>query len=161
AEGRVSDSVARLEMGLGLMNQAGADIYTPFFGGVYASALADEGRMKQSTEIERDVVTKLDQGSEQWAAAEIYRMIADADYWHRGAVDKAIDGLQRAIEVAKGQDAKLWELRATVSLARIWGDQGEKSQGLALLTPVVEDFPIGGRDLADVAMARTLLQQLA
>ena len=67
---------------------------------------------------------------------------------------------KRAIAVAKGQAAKLWELRATVSLARILGDQGKRSQALELLTPVVQSFPAGGRDLADMAEAGALLREL-
>ena len=99
--------------------------------------------------------------SEHWFAAVDYRLIADADYGHRGAAEKFIQGLQQAIVIAKGQGAKLWELRASVSLAQIWGDQGERSRVLILLTPVVKNFPVGGRDLADMASANTLLQALS
>ena len=65
-----------------------------------------------------------------------------------------------AIEVAVQQEAKLFELRAATSLARLWADQGERRRALDLLAPVHGWFT-QGLDAADVAAARRLLDELA
>lgn len=158
---RYVESVEKLALGLQTYKAANASFLVPHAQAAYAASLSALGRFDETAEAERTAIGMIDRGSEQWFAAEVHRLIADADYWHWGAAEKAIQGLRRAIAVAKGQDARLWELRATVSLARILGDQGERSQALELLTPVVENFPVGGRELADMAQARAVLQELA
>jgi len=160
-EKRYAESVQQMGPAFELMRKAGNAMWRPHLQAIYASGLAALGQFDEARKAELSATSMIERGSEQWAVAEVYRLIADADYWHRRDAEKSIDGLQRAIGIAKGQGAKLWELRATVSLARIWGDQQERSQGVALLTPVVEGFPHGGRDLADMAIAKTVLQELA
>lgn len=160
ARQRYAESVEKLSAGFQTLRTMNTSFGVALWQAAYASSLGALGRFDEAAEAERTAIGLIEHGSEQWLTAEVHRLIADADYWHRGAAEKAIEGLQRAIAVAKGQDARLWELRATVSLARILGDQGERSQALELLTPVVQSFPAGGRDLADMAEAGALLREL-
>ena len=62
----------------------------------------------------------------------------------------------RAIEVARVQDAKTWELRAAISLARLWAEQGERRQAHDLLA-MVYDWFAEGFDTADLADAKARL----
>ena len=65
----------------------------------------------------------------------------------------------RAIEIARRQQAKSWELRAVVSLARLWRDQGQFRQARELLAPVYDWFT-EGFDTPDLQDAKALLDRL-
>ena len=67
---------------------------------------------------------------------------------------------RRAIEIARAQQAKSWELRAATSLARLWRDQGRRTQARDLLAPVYGWFT-EGFDTLDLKEAKALLDALA
>jgi predicted ATPase len=74
---------------------------------------------------------------------------------------KAAEQLYRkALSIAEKQEAKLWELRAAVSLARLWEEQGRSAEARDLLAPVCDWFT-EGFDTADLKEAKALLDQLA
>jgi predicted ATPase len=64
-----------------------------------------------------------------------------------------------ALEIARTQQAKSWELRATTSLARLWQQQGKRAEAYALLAPLYGWFT-EGFDTADLQEAKTLLEEL-
>ena len=66
---------------------------------------------------------------------------------------------RKALSIAREQEAKLWELRATVSLARLWRDQGHRAEARDLLAPVYGWFT-EGFDTADLKDAKALLDEL-
>ena len=66
----------------------------------------------------------------------------------------------KAIEVAQKQSAKSWELRAAISLARLWQGQGKKQDAHELLAPVYNWFT-EGFDTVDLKAAKALLEDLA
>ena len=76
------------------------------------------------------------------------------------APDRAEASYQRAIERARSQEAKSWELRAATSLARLWRDQGKVAAAGELLAPVYGWFT-EGFGTADLQEAKALLEQLA
>ena len=73
---------------------------------------------------------------------------------------KAETYFDRALSVARQQQAKSWELRASVSLARLWRDQGKVQQARELLAPVYGWFT-EGFDTRDLKEAKALLEELA
>lgn len=115
-------------------------------------------------------------GAAQVAVAEALAQIQasgersiEADvYLAEGEVLRAAGGKQRelaeaafggALEVARGQGAKSWELRAATALAGLWAEEGRSEEGAALLAPVLEWFT-EGRDTADRKQAAELLATL-
>jgi len=66
---------------------------------------------------------------------------------------------EQALEVARAQQAKSWELRATTSMARLWRDQGKPQQARELLAPVYGWFT-EGFDTLDLKQAKALLDEL-
>ena len=72
---------------------------------------------------------------------------------------RAETSFRRALEVARVQEAKSWELRAATSLARLWGEQGRKGEARDLLTPVHGWFT-EGFNTADLKEAQALLDEL-
>ena len=75
-------------------------------------------------------------------------------------VAKAQAYFERALDVARAQQAKSWELRAAMSLARLWRDQGKPQQARELSAPVYGWFT-EGFDMRDLKEAKALLEELA
>jgi predicted ATPase len=92
--------------------------------------------------------------------AELYRLRGQALLASVGTVSEAETAIQRGIEVARRQNAKSWELRGAMSLARSWTGQGRNSEARDLLVPILGWFQ-EGFDTADLEEAKTLLDQLA
>jgi predicted ATPase len=98
---------------------------------------------------------------EKWFEAEVHRIAGDIALLPPepdGA--KAEAYFERALTVARKQQAKSWELRASMSLARIWRDQGKVQQARELLAPVYGWFT-EGLDTVDLKEAKALLEDLA
>jgi predicted ATPase len=98
---------------------------------------------------------------ERWCEADIYRMAGEIALIspERDAV-KAEEYFERARTVARQQQAKSWELRTAMSLARLWRDQGKGQQARELLAPVYGWFT-EGFDTRDLKEAKALLDELA
>jgi predicted ATPase len=77
-----------------------------------------------------------------------------------GDTTEAASWFQRAIDVARSQQAKSLELRAATSLARLWSDQGRRAEAHDLLAPIYGWFT-EGFDTADLKDAKALLDELA
>lgn len=123
-----------------------------------AEAYMRSGNTQQSSDIltlAHDLAIRTETSSH---LAEIYRL--------QGELCQTTDPVQaetlfrQAIDVAQAQETKLWELRATVNLARLWRDEGRAQEAHARLTDIYNWFT-EGFDMPDLIEARTLLEQLA
>ena len=98
---------------------------------------------------------------EIWYEAELHRMAGEiAVLSPELEAAKAQAYFERALAVAREQQAKSWELRATMSMARLWRDQGKPQQARELLAPVYGWFT-EGFDTRDLKEAKALLNELA
>jgi predicted ATPase len=91
--------------------------------------------------------------------AEFYRLMGEALLAGVGTVSEAETAIEKAIAVARRQNAKSWELRAATSLARLRRQQGRPQEAVALLAPILAWFT-EGFDTADLKEAKTLLDKL-
>jgi predicted ATPase len=91
--------------------------------------------------------------------AELYRLRGEALLAGAGMVSEAETAIEKAIAVARRQNAKSWELRAATSLARLRRQQGRPQEAAALLAPILGWFT-EGFDTADLQAAHTLLAEL-
>jgi predicted ATPase len=94
----------------------------------------------------------------KWCEAEVHRLRGDLQL-ARSAKQEAETSYLRALEIAHSQDAKLWEIRAATSLARLWHNQGKRHEARDLVAPVYNWFTerFHTPDLVD---AKALLEQL-
>jgi predicted ATPase len=98
---------------------------------------------------------------ERWCEAEVHRAAGEIALMSpEPDAAKAETYFERALAVARQQQAKSWELRASMSLARLWRSQGKVQQARELLTPVYEWFT-EGFDTRDLKEAKSLLDELA
>jgi predicted ATPase len=105
--------------------------------------------------------TLVEQQEERWWEAEICRLRGVLLLRQPGTPQEEAEAwLQRALDVARRQEAKSLELRAAMSLARLWQQQGKRDTARDLLAPIYGWFT-EGFDTADLQEARALLEQLA
>ena len=106
-------------------------------------------------------MTAVETTNERWFEADILRMAGEIALKSPDAdAVKAETYFERALAVARQQQAKSWELRAAMSLARLWRSQGKPQQARELLAPVYGWFT-EGFDTRDLKEAKALLEELA
>jgi predicted ATPase len=106
-------------------------------------------------------MTAVETTKEKWCEAEVHRVAGEiALLSQEPDTAKAETYFERALTVARQQQAKSWELRAAISLARLWRDQGKRDEARELLAPVFGWFS-EGFDTRDLKEAKGLLDDLA
>ena len=106
-------------------------------------------------------MTAAETAKERWHEADIHRIAGEITLLsQRQSAANAEAYFERALTVARAQQAKSWELRAAMSMARVWRDQGKHQQARDLLAPVYGWFT-EGFDTLDVKQAKALLDALA
>jgi predicted ATPase len=105
-----------------------------------------------------DALQLSERTGERWFAAELHRHKGRL-LLRQGQVDAAEGLYRKALEIAREQEAKLWELRAAVSLAQLRRDQGRRADARDLLAPVYGWFT-EGFDTPDLKQAKALLDSL-
>jgi predicted ATPase len=103
----------------------------------------------------------VDQSGERWWEAELYRLLGEL--WLARSTRQTAEAetcFHQALDVARSQGAKSWELRAAMSLSRLWQQQGKRDAARELLAEVYGWFT-EGFDTADLQDARALLAALA
>jgi predicted ATPase len=133
-----------------------------FWQVLFAECLEKLGNADEALRaLEAAVVHVERRGSDAWWEPEVYRSMGDLLLRRNpSAPDRAEASYRRAIERARAQEAKSWELRAATSLARLWRDQGKPAEARDLLAPVYGWFT-EGFDTADLTDAKALLDHLA
>ncbi len=98
---------------------------------------------------------------ERWFEAEVNRIAGEIELKSpEPDTAKAEGSFERALTIARAQQAKSWELRAAMSMARLWRDQGKREEARELLAPVYGWFT-EGFDTRDLKEAKALLGELA
>jgi predicted ATPase len=108
-----------------------------------------------------EAVTAIETRKETWCKAEVNRIAGEIALRSPGGdLLKAQAYFERALTLAQQQQAKSWELRGSMSLARLWRDQGRPQQARELLAPVYGWFT-EGFDTRDLKEAKALLEELS
>ena len=136
-------------------------MWTPLFLSYLAWANGKIGRLDEAWTNIREAMTAVETTKERWCEAEINRIAGEITLMSpEPEAAKAQAYFERALSVARQQQAKSWELRAAISLARLWCDQGKVQQARELLAPVYGWFTEGFNTL-DLKEAKALLEQLS
>ena len=132
----------------------------PWFLSYLARAYADRGQFDDALRCIGEAMTEAETTKERWCEPEINRIAGQITRKSpRPDAAKAQAYFERALAVARKQQAKSWELRAAMSLARLWRDQGKPQQARELLAPVYGWFT-EGFDTRDLKEAKALLDEL-
>jgi class 3 adenylate cyclase/predicted ATPase len=161
ATGRTLDAVQEITSGLAAFRSTGATLYVPFWLSYLARAYADLGKFDDAWGCIADATAAIEMTKQRWCEAEMNRVAGEITLMSpERDVSKAQEYFERALAVARQQQARSWELRAAMSLARLWRDQGKPNKARDLLTPVYNWFT-EGFDTCDLKEAKALLGALA
>jgi predicted ATPase len=158
--GEASDAVHMLTSGLTAVRATGATLWEPENLSYLAGAYAKCGRYDEAMRCIGEALTVTETSKEKWSEAEINRVVGEIALMSP-APDAATAQtcFERALAVARQQQAKSWELRSAMSMARLWRDQGKPDEARELLAPVYGWFT-EGFDTRDLKEAKALLDEL-
>jgi predicted ATPase len=122
-----AEGVTEMSRGLAAKRATGAEIMVPYYLGLLAAVRVASGEAIEALSLLDDALARLETSGERWFEAELHRLRGEALLRIEATDLGAETCFQRAMSVAKAQDAKLWELRAATSLARLWAHQGRRS----------------------------------
>jgi class 3 adenylate cyclase/predicted ATPase len=158
--GKASNAVQLLTSGTSAGRSMGTTVGAPMYLSYIARALAELGQHDEAWRCVGEAMTAMETTKERWFEAEVNRIGGDiALKSPEPDAVKAEAYFQRALAVARAQQAKSWELRAAMSLARLWRDQGKQDDARNLLAPVYGWFT-EGFDTLDLKEAKALLDEL-
>jgi predicted ATPase len=158
--GRAAVAVETIKSGLGAYRSIGSTVFAPSWLSYLASAHAQLGQFADAWRCVDEAMAAIETTNERWWEGDIYRMAGEiALLSPERDTMKAESYFQRALGVGRRQQAKSWELRAAMSMARLWRDQGKWQQAHDLLAPVYGWFT-EGFDTLDLREAKALLEQL-
>jgi class 3 adenylate cyclase/predicted ATPase len=146
--------------GIDLWRSAGSTIFTPEHEFMLAIAHANSGQFDDAWRCIDKAMTAMHATKERWCEAEAHRVAGEiALKSPQRDVAKAQAHFEHSLTVARAQQAKSWELRAAMSLARLLSDQGKRQAARDLLAPVYDWFT-EGFDTSDLRTAKALLGEL-
>jgi predicted ATPase len=160
--GKASDAVRAITSGIASLRSSGATLRVPFYLSHLAMAYAELGQPDNARRCIDDAIETIERSNEKWSEAEVHRLAGEIALKSLtpDVVEKAEAYFDRALAVARQQQAKFWELRAAMSMARLWRDQGKRHEARELLPPVYGWFT-EGFDTRDLKEAKALLDELS
>jgi predicted ATPase len=158
--GETAEGLALIGKGLAEHSAMGASWNQPYYLALLALTNDRAGRTDEAIGLLDTAIEIVERTGERWFEAELRRLQGEWHVAHRQDVCvKAEASFRRAIDVAQNQQAKMWELRASTSLARLWRDQGKRTEARDLLAPIYGWFT-EGFDTLDLKEAKALLEDL-
>jgi predicted ATPase len=161
------EGIAQIQQGLAAHVATGAKLWRPYYLALLAEAYANTGQIEEGRTVLAEALKTGNKIGERYYEAELHRLRGELTL-----VPSSVPGLEAnvqkeaeecfstAIDWARQQQAKSWELRAATSLARLWQQQGKQKEAHQMLSTVYDWFT-EGFDTKDLQEAKTLLESLA
>jgi len=185
-QGQAAEGIVQMGQGLAAVRATGAEIGRPRALAMLAEAYGQLGQGEEGLSLVAKALAVVDRTGERFDEAELYRLkgelllnaergtrndefkktLSSVDVHrssfivHRSAEAEAEECFWRAIEIARRQSAKSLELRAVMSLSRLWQHQGKKEEARQMLAEIYGWFT-EGFDTADLQEAKALLEELS
>jgi tetratricopeptide (TPR) repeat protein len=180
-QGQVEEGVAQIGSGLGAWRTTGAEVLRPYYLALLAEAYGKSGQAEEGLDVLTEALALVAKTGERWWEAELYRLEGELLLQQAGGRDASQTGpayigsgtgtgasvvaeaercFRQALDIARRQQAKSLELRAAMSLSRLWQQRGKRGKAYDLLAPIYGWFT-EGFDTADLQEAKPLLQALS
>jgi predicted ATPase len=160
-QGQGAEGLTQLRQGLDAYRATGAEFQRPHFLGMLAEVHRSLGQPEAGLTALREALALVETTGERYYAAELHRLQGELLLQHATLeVSHAETCFQQALAIARRQQAKALELRAAMSLSRLWQLQGKREAARVLLAPVYGWFT-EGFDTADLQEAKVLLDELS
>jgi TOMM system kinase/cyclase fusion protein len=160
-QGQLAEGIDQMRQSLTTYRGTGSGLVLPYFLARLAEAYGKEQHIEAGLHLLDEALTLVDKHGECWWEAELHRL--KGVFRLQQAVSDAKQAeacFQQALGVAHRQQAKSLELRAAMSLSRLWQQQGKQAEARELLAPIYGWFT-EGFDTADLQEAKTLLEELS
>jgi len=155
--GDLAAGISLLRSGRDAFRATGAKLLLPHYMGLLAAAGEIAGQMEEAVTLLDGALQIVEWTGERWLEADLYRL--KGQMLSRHACSEAEELYCKALDIAKEQKAKLWELRAAVSLAQLRRQQRRLAEARDLLAPIYCWFT-EGFETPDLKQAKTLLDEL-
>ena len=160
-DGHVAEGIHRMHYGLVALQTTGNQIQRAYSLGLLAIAYKKAGQINEGLTVLDDALAAVDKTGGRWAEAELH--LIKGELLMRQAASSPQQAeicFDQAVVVARAQSAKSLELRAAVSLSRLWQRQGKRKEARQFLGGIYGWFT-EGFDTADLTEAKALLDELA
>jgi predicted ATPase len=158
-DGRAADAVQMITSGINAWRSTGATFHLPTWLLYLAEIHLELRQLDEAWRCIGEAETLVENTKEKWFEAEVNRIAGEIELKSpRSDAAKAQIYFERALTVARQQQARSWELRAVMSMARLWRDQAKRDEARELLAPVYGWFT-EGFDTLDLKKAKALLQE--
>jgi tetratricopeptide (TPR) repeat protein len=151
--------ITQMLQGLEALHTTGAALRRPYYLAVLAEGYAKVQQAREGLTLLTTALEVVHKSAERVHEAELYRLKGEILQQCASDTPQVEACFRHALHIAQRQQAKLLELRAAMSLSRLWQRQGKRQEAYDLLAPIYGWF-IEGFDTADLQKARTLLQEL-
>jgi predicted ATPase len=170
-QGQAEEGIAHIQQGLIAYRATGAALFWPFWLAMLAGAYGQVGQADEGLHTLDEALAQVDKTGERFWEAELHRLQGELLLIQgigKGSAHTTLEpsimagaeaSFQHALTVARRQQARSLELRAAMSLARLWQQQGKQAEARELLAPIYNWFT-EGFDTADLMDAKTLLDAL-
>jgi predicted ATPase len=160
-QGQGAEGIAKMHQGLTAWRALGIEAGQPYWLALLAEGYEKAGQIEQGLQMQAEALALVDRTGERWGEAELHRLKGKLllACWPENHAEVEIYFYQ-ALDVARRQQAKSLELRAAMSLSRLWQQQGKRAEARELLAPIYGWFT-EGFDTADLQEAKALLEELA
>jgi predicted ATPase len=158
--GKPSDAVQMTNTSITALRSTGVTAFVPFYLSCLTSAYAELGQFDDAWRCIGEAMTAVETTKQRLWEVHIHHISGEISLKSSEPdAPKAVAYFERALAVAREQQAKSWELRAAMSKARLWRSQGKPQQARELLAPVYGWFT-EGFDTRDLKEAKALLDEL-
>jgi predicted ATPase len=160
AQGEGANGIAQIHQGLAAYRDTGSEVHRPYFLSMMAEAYGNEGQPEKGLTVIVEAMAIVEKTGERHWVAELYRSKGELLLMNQGQkMGEAEECFRKALDAARSQCAKSLELRAAMSLSRLWQQQGKQEEAYKLLSEIYNWFT-EGFDTADLKNAKALLEEL-
>jgi predicted ATPase len=160
-EGKPAEAIALLRAGVAFWEAIGGRLRMPTWNAFLAEAMALTGDFDNALQLLDEQIAQIERPG--WEERQSYAEILRLKGWMlslKGDLEGAERNFLASLDWARRQQAKMWELRTSTSLARLWQSQGKRRDACQLLAPVYGWFT-EGFDTRDLQDAKSLLDEIA
>jgi predicted ATPase len=158
---RPADAIQMITSSITALQSTGSTLWLPLHLPHLATAYAEVDRFDDAWRCIDEAIAAVETTNERWFEVEVHRTRGEIALLSPDPDQaKAEQYFERALMIARKQQAKSWELRAAMSMARFWDDQDKRDEARDLLAPVYGWFT-EGFDTRDLKEAKALLEELA
>ena len=158
-QGSLSEGIDQMRTGLDNFRASNSEARLPYYLTLLAEAYGNAGQVQEGLKQLDEALGFVEKNNDNWYSAETYRLMGEL-MLQSGEAGRAETCFQNSLDISRGQKARILELRATVSLARLWVKQNRQKKARSMLKEILEWFS-EGFDSVDLKVARKLIDELS